>query len=113
MKLRDILVLSALMIFTLAFRTGTGYGYTIDGQVDDWGVDLYASGAVEKSYLDTELPSGGLNIDVVTEDNASSNVYGWVYVGPGSSYGGKVKVNGEYKYMNSNYLALSQTEWVD
>jgi len=70
MKLQNILALSALMIFTLAFGMGTGYGYTIDGKVNDWGINLYASGAEKKPYLDNHLPSGGLDIDVVTEDNA-------------------------------------------
>ncbi len=85
MKLRDILVLSVLMIFTVAFRTGTGYGYTIDGKVNDWGIHLDAAGADKKSYLDNNLPSGGHNIDVVTEDNADKYSQ-WTFVGPLYSY---------------------------
>ncbi len=73
------------MIFTLAFGTGTGYGYTIDGQVNDWGVNLSAAGADKKPYLNTNLPSGGLNINVVTEDNADEDSR-WTLVGPLYSY---------------------------
>lgn len=85
MKLRDILVLSVLMIFTLAFRTGTGYGYTIDGKVNDWGIDLYAAEADKKPYLNTNLPSGGSNINFTTEDNADQYT-DWTFVGPLWSY---------------------------
>src|SRR4030042_4480657 len=85
MKLRNILMLGALITFILAFRTGTGYGYTIDGQVNDWGVNLSAAGADKKPYLNTNLPSGGLNIDVVTEDNADKDSQ-WTLVGPLYSY---------------------------
>jgi hypothetical protein len=85
MKLRNILMLGALIIFILAFRTGTGYGYTIDGQVNDWGVDLYASGADKKPYLNTNVPSGGLDVDVFTEDNADTSSE-WTLVGPLYSY---------------------------
>jgi len=46
--------------------------YTIDGNVDDWGINL--SSATSKGYLDTNLPSGGLDIDCVTEDNASTGI---------------------------------------
>jgi hypothetical protein len=73
------------MIFTLAFRTDTGYGYTIDGKVDDWGINLYAQGADKKPYLNANLPSGGHNIDVVTEDNADKYSQ-WTLVGPLYSY---------------------------
>lgn len=85
MKLRNILVLGTLMIFTLAFGMGTAYGYTIDGKVNDWGIDLYAAGANKKPYLNTNLPSGGLNINAVTEDNADEYT-DWTFVGPLWSY---------------------------
>lgn len=60
--------------------------YTIDGKVDDWGINLFA--ASKKGNLDRNLPSGSKNIDVITEDNAANNIIGWQYVGPGWSYYG-------------------------
>jgi len=56
--------------------------YVIDGNVDDWGIDL--NQAVSRHYLDKNLPSGGLDIDYVTEDNATL-ADGWIKVGPGWS----------------------------
>ncbi|CAD7772621.1 MAG: hypothetical protein KIIPBIDF_00374 [Candidatus Methanoperedenaceae archaeon GB50] len=58
-------------------------GYVIDGKVSDWGIDLFA--ASSKGYLNSHLPSGGLDIDYITEDNAY-NGGGWQYVGPGYTY---------------------------
>jgi len=75
--------------------------YVIDGDVSDWGVDLYGTGAADKGYLNTHLPSGGWNIDIVVEDNASSNIYGWQYVGPGYSYGSSDPASDYYKKGNT------------
>ena len=57
--------------------------YVIDGSVLDWGIDL--SSANSKGYLDSHLPSGGLDTDTVTEDNADK-YHKWTEVGPGWAY---------------------------
>ena len=41
--------------------------------------------ASSKGYLNSHLPSGGLDIDYITEDNAY-NGGGWQYVEPGWTY---------------------------
>ncbi|MFC2061068.1 PEP-CTERM sorting domain-containing protein [Elusimicrobiota bacterium] len=74
-----------LVIFCMAFSFTAAQAYVVDGMVDDWGVDLLS--ADDKGYLDSNLPSGGLNIDVITEDNADDSE-GWQYVGPGQTYDG-------------------------
>ncbi len=63
----------------------TAQSYIIDGLVDDWGIDLMSANDI--GYLDTNLPSGGLDIDYITEDNADNSL-GWQKVGPGYSYNG-------------------------
>ncbi len=67
--------------------------YNIDGYLTDWKVDL--SSANNKGYLDTHLPSGGLDIDVATEDNTDAS-YGWRQVYPGWSYENKFDVEAIY-----------------
>lgn len=57
--------------------------YTIDGNVNDWGIDL--SSATSAGYLDTNLPLGGWDVDYVTEDNADK-YHKWTKVGPLYSY---------------------------
>jgi len=77
-----------MLIFVVLMMTpAMANGYTIDGNLDDWGIDLSASGADSMGYLDTHLPSGGLDIDYVTEDNADMSLNpdrndGLWYVGP-------------------------------
>jgi len=81
-----------MLIFVVLMMTpAMANGYTIDGNLDDWGIELSASGADIMHYLDNNLPSGGLDIDYVTEDNADITCnpdrgdYYW-YVGPLYSY---------------------------
>ena len=75
-----------LCLFVLTLGAGAGYGQSIiDGYVDDWGIDLTASGADMIGYLDTHHPSGGLDIDYVTEDN-TDKYKKWREVGPLWSY---------------------------
>lgn len=57
--------------------------YVIDGNLSDWHVDLGAASSA--GYLDSHLPSGGIDIDVITEDNVDASMYS-PYVGPGYSY---------------------------
>ncbi|MFC1674688.1 filamentous hemagglutinin N-terminal domain-containing protein [Candidatus Omnitrophota bacterium] len=61
------------------------YAYNVDGDITDWGIYLYNAGGEVIGYLDTNLPSGGNDIDYWTEDNC--DVYHQVshYVGPGHS----------------------------
>ena len=80
-KIVQILVTAAFVLFFGIFEVSMGY--VIDGKVSDWGINL--SAASSKGYLDTHLPSGGLDIDYTTEDNADKYKY-WTEVGPLYSY---------------------------
>ena len=84
-KIIQILITAAFVLFFGIFEVSMGVpiGYVIDGKVSDWGIDLFA--ASSKGYLNSHLPSGGLDIDYITEDNAY-NGGGWQYVGPGWTY---------------------------
>ena len=82
-KIIQILITAAFVLFFGIFEVSMGY--VIDGKVSDWGIDLFA--ASSKGYLDSHLPSGGLDIDCVTEDNASTAINPargdhWWKVGP-------------------------------
>jgi hypothetical protein len=71
-----------LMLVLFLIEADFGYGYFIDGNLDDWGITLSAT-----TDFDTDLPLGGLDIDFITEDNAD-NSSGWQYVSPGYTYDG-------------------------
>jgi len=75
---------AVLFVFLI---TRFSYAYTVDGDVSDWGIDLSASGAQNSGYLDTHLPSGGKDIDYITEDNADIYSPFPFYVGPGYTTG--------------------------
>ena len=82
-KIIQILITAAFVLFFGIFEVSMGY--VIDGDVSDWGIDLFA--ASSKGYLNSHLPSGGLDIDCVTEDNASTAINPargdhWWKVGP-------------------------------
>ncbi|MCM8774592.1 MAG: PEP-CTERM sorting domain-containing protein [Candidatus Omnitrophica bacterium] len=85
-----------------------GYGYIIDGYVDDWGVNLSPINAKSKGYLDSNLPTGGLDIDFITEDNAD-DTGNWP-VGPGGSTKNYYDAEAFYFDNDANYayIALSQ-----
>jgi len=92
----------------LLFVGSQAYGYVIDGLLGDWGINL--SLATSKGYLDSHTPSGGLDIDYITEDNADGRA-GWQKVGPGWTYGGN-SFDTEAMYFdndqNNGYLAVVQ-----
>ena len=98
-KMRRIGFMVLLMLALFLVEANLGYGYTIDGNLTDWGVDLSAASNI--GYLNSDLPSGGLDIDYTTEDNAASNIYGWQYVGPGYSYGSSSSSSSYYMEGNS------------
>ena len=79
--------------------------YVIDGNVSDWGINL--NNANNMGYLDTHLPSGGLDIDVATEDNTDAS-QGWEQVYPGWS--NKNKFDAEAMYFDNDahnaYIAI-------
>jgi hypothetical protein len=88
-KLLPIVCFAAMFVM-LAF-VQSARAYLIDGAVNDWGVDLNAQGAAARGYLDAHTPTGGLDIDFATEDNAdasrSSLWHGGWLVGPEYSVG--------------------------
>jgi len=100
MKKLVLAVVCALLYIPLAGA------YVIDGNVSDWGIDL--NDANNMGYLDTHLPSGGLDIDVATEDNTDAS-QGWKQVYPGWSY--KNKFDAEAIYFDNDahnaYIASS------
>ncbi len=79
--------------------------YVIDGNVDDWGIDL--SQATNQGYLDTHLPTGGYNIDVLTEDNADVNSPNNTYVGPGYTTGNTYDAEAIYFDNDADYLYIA------
>ena len=80
-------IVCSLVIGLTLLVSSFAQAYVVDGFLDDWGVNLAAAGASALGYLNTNLPSGGLDIDVITEDNAGPQT-AWQYVGPGYSYYG-------------------------
>lgn len=69
--MKKILVGLIIVPAILMLISNSASAYIIDGDVSDWGINL--SSATSAGYLDTNLPSGGLDIDVVTEDNADAS----------------------------------------
>jgi len=98
-KIVQILVTAAFVLFFGIFEVSMGY--VIDGKVSDWGINL--SAASSKGYFDTHLPSGGLDIDYTTEDNAD-NKDGWQYVEPGWTYQNYFDAEAIY-FDNDHYYA--------
>lgn len=99
MKKLALAVVCAMLYIPLAGA------YVIDGDVDDWGIDL--NNADSMGYLDNYLPSGGLDIDAVTEDNTDA-FQEWKQVYPGWSY--KNKFDAEAMYFDNDahnaYIAI-------
>ena len=82
-KIAQILVSAVFVLFFGIFEVSMAY--LIDGNVSDWGIDLGA--ASSKGYLNSHLPSSGLDIDYTIEDNASTAINParedhWWKVGP-------------------------------
>lgn len=105
---KSLFVRLLFIIIISVFVLEVSNAYIIDGFINDWGVDLFGSTA--KGYLDVHLPSGGLDIDVITEDNADNRV-GWQKVGPGYTYGGN-SFDAEAIYFDNDenyaYIAVVQ-----
>ncbi|MEA3416336.1 MAG: PEP-CTERM sorting domain-containing protein [Thermodesulfobacteriota bacterium] len=85
----------------LAIGNTRATAYIINGDVSDWGINL--SLATSRGYLDTNLPSGGLDIDYTTEDNADTNSE-WTEVGPLWSYYNLFDAEAMY-FDNDHYYA--------
>ena len=96
-----------LLLIIFLFIVTPVYGYVIDGKVSDWEIDLLASGADKKEYLDDNLPSGGWDIDYITEDNADVHSSGLIYVGPGYSIQNLFDVEAIYFDNDSNYAYVA------
>ena len=75
--IRMVVILLGLLIH----GNQSAMAYTVDGNLNDWGIDLYA--ANYQGYLNNHLP-GGLNVNYVTGDYVGPGGY----VGPG--YGGQI-----------------------
>ncbi len=83
--MRKFFLLIAMMFFLGIFNAHAMY--VVDGQILDWGVNLSAAGSDVKGFLNTHLPSGGRDVNYVTEDNADRYNSGFTLVGPGYSTG--------------------------
>jgi len=73
-----------------------------DGNIADWGVTFTADGW-KKGYLDTTLPSGGNDIDKVTEDTADKNSPSNTLVDPGYTKGNTYDAEAMYFDNDRNY----------
>jgi hypothetical protein len=86
--------------------SNTHAAYSIDGLLDDWGINMDNS-AMLKGYFDTNLPTGGNDIEHVTEDNADVNRRK-TWVGPG--YAKRNNYDAEALYFDDDddyfYVAL-------
>ena len=100
-----------LLLIIFLFIVTPVYGYVIDGDVSDWGIDLSIDDAYDQGYLNTHLPSGGWDIDYVTEDNADINKNPardyWWEVGPGWSWYNYFDVEAIYFDNDSNYAYVA------
>lgn len=88
-----------LAILAVFLWIGNAAAITIDGDLSDWGINLNNVAAANVGYLDSNTPTGGVDIDYVTEDNADMNnadnpypynsgrTDNWINVGPGWSDG--------------------------
>ena len=100
-RVLDRFLLVFLFVSTV-FLAASASAYEIDGDVSDWGIDLYQSGADLKGYLDTNSPTGGLDIDYWTEDNADRTT-GFFQVNPGYSQGNQYDAEAIYFDNDSTY----------
>jgi len=103
---KEARLLGIIFIFILMIGISRSYGYIIDGSLNDWGIDLSAPGAEQQNYLDNHLPSGGLDIDFITEDNADK-YHKWTKVGPLYSYKNYFDVEAIYFDNDSNYAYIA------
>ncbi|MDD5492056.1 MAG: sugar transferase [bacterium] len=93
-------IVCSLVIGLTLLVASLAQAYMVDGLLGDWGVNIGVADASVMGYLNTNLPSGGLDIDVITEDNAGPQT-GWQYVGPGYSYYGN-QFDTEAIYFDNN-----------
>ena len=112
-------VFTTLVVFMMVgfLHVGAASGYTIDGYLLDWGIDLSVAAAANVGYLDSNVPLGGSNLKYITEDNAdldnnndgnpdtSSDPY--KFVGPGYSIGNKYDVEAIYFDHDGTYGYLA------
>lgn len=81
----NLVVVFSFAILMLVGVSSAG-AYTIDGYIDDWGINLFAPGADVIGYLDDQIPSGGLDIDYIASDDADGSQEWWWNLIPGGSY---------------------------
>ncbi len=116
------LILAAALLMAVSGAPLAFAGFSVDGYVDDWNVDLFGIGGDLQGYLDSNLPSGGNDIDVWTEDNADITLNvdrgdnpdtpdyderEWWYTGPGFSYFNTTDIEAGYFDNDSEYIYLA------
>ena len=99
--MKKTFILTVLM--TLMFSVPASAYYAIDGSLTDWGIDVSNPGSWTKGYFDTNTPTGGNDIDYVTEDNADINS-GKFWVNPGWTTGNRY--DAEALYMDNDQQSL-------
>ncbi|MCD4780842.1 MAG: PEP-CTERM sorting domain-containing protein [Candidatus Omnitrophica bacterium] len=92
------LILLSTTVYSYAF-------YNIDGDLNDWGIDLTDPQAQNKHYLDNHTPIGS-NIDFFTEDN-TDKFQGSQYVGPGYSNGNRYDAEAIYFDNDAQYAYIA------
>lgn len=90
MRKLHLLMMTMIGIFLLPLPTEA---YVTDGLVNDWGINLTRRSRY-KGYLDRHLPSGGNDIDYITEDNADHRRN--YYLAPGYSVGNNYDAEAMY-----------------
>ncbi len=80
--MKRIIITGMILWMAMLGYVSVSFAYTVDGYVNDWGVDLSSSAASALGYLDAHTPSSGY---YVTEDNDWQGNSNWVCVGPGFS----------------------------
>ncbi len=92
----NLLLMLLVMLSLVIIKTNVARAYVIDGYLlDDWGIDL--SKATSAGHLNSgeNFPSGGFDIDAITDDKADSSS-GWLHVGPGWTYNNYFDVEAIY-----------------
>ncbi len=106
-KLRRFLSIFALFL-SVCFLSGQVYGYTVDGSVDDWGVNISSTEYTGQGYLDVNTPTSS-TADFYTEDNADHTSPRYTLVGPGYTQSGNI-YDAEALYFDNDgtygYIAL-------
>ncbi|MFA5090633.1 MAG: PEP-CTERM sorting domain-containing protein [Candidatus Omnitrophota bacterium] len=84
--MKKIIATILVALVTCILNCPALYAYTVNGDVSDWGVYLSDPNANQLGFLNTNLPSGGVNLRYVTDDDDWSGNPVYKFVDPGYSH---------------------------